>query len=68
MAEVGQTAGIVALQLHQQPGAPITAINRGHPLPNLSLPHRLLTASPIRVTISLSIAAGVAKFSRANPA
>jgi hypothetical protein len=30
--------------------------------------HRLRTASPIRVTISLSIAAGVAKFSRANPA
>jgi hypothetical protein len=30
--------------------------------------HRLRTASPIRATISLSIAAGVAKFSRANPA
>jgi hypothetical protein len=30
--------------------------------------HRLRTASPIRVTISLSIAAGVAKLSRANPA
>src|SRR5262249_37195998 len=29
--------------------------------------HRLRTASPIRVTISLSIAGGVAKFSRANP-
>ena len=30
--------------------------------------HRLRTASPIRATISLSIADGVAKFSRANPA
>ena len=29
--------------------------------------HRLRTASLIRVTISLSIVAGVAKFSRANP-
>jgi hypothetical protein len=28
--------------------------------------HRLRTASPIRVTISLRIAAGVAKFSRTN--
>src|SRR5215471_13284377 len=35
---------------------------------HLMSPHRLRTASPIRVTISLSIAAGVAKFSRANPA
>jgi hypothetical protein len=35
---------------------------------DLTLPHRLCTVSPIRVTISLSIAAGVAKFSRANPA
>jgi hypothetical protein len=32
------------------------------------LHHRLRTASAIRVTISLSIATGVAKFSRANPA
>jgi hypothetical protein len=30
--------------------------------------HRLRPAFPIRVTISLSIAAGVAKFSRTNPA
>ena len=36
--------------------------------PHLMSFHRLRTASPIRVTISLSIAAGVAKFSRANPA
>jgi hypothetical protein len=35
---------------------------------HLMSPHRVRTASPIRVTISLSIAAGVAKFSRANPA
>jgi putative NADPH-quinone reductase len=33
----------------------------------LTSPHRFRTASPIRVIISLSIAAGVAKFSRTNP-